>query len=325
MFAVIIVLSAIIVGSYLTPVLTSLILAYIFYPVYNWIFGKTKRKNLSALIVSVLIILLIVIPLSFVLFQLVKEVNVGYILVKQKLATSSLDGGVFSGAFNFIEDIMKKPEFQFYTQQSLEKAFSNISQGALSFIFSIPARILDIILTFFFTFFLLRDGKEMVKKIEEKFPLKKSHKKDIMKQTHAVIRAIIYGFFVIAIIEGIIGGVAFAIFGVSSPIVWGIVIAFLTFVPFVGAAVIWIPAVILQFFNGRIWPAIGILIAGLIIAYIDTFIKPKTIGDKASVHPAIILLGLLGGLKLLGFIGIIIGPIILSLLFLFIKMYVSKK
>jgi predicted PurR-regulated permease PerM len=319
------VLSAFIIGGYLTPVLTSLILAYIFYPVYKWIFKKTNKKNLSAFIVSLLIILLLVIPLSFVMFQLVKEVNVGYILAKQRLATAGFDDGIFAGAFQAIEDLMKRPEFQLYTQQSLEKAFSNISEGALGFVFSLPARLLDVLLTFFFTFFLLRDGRGMVTRIEKKFPLQASHKKDIIKQTHEVIRGITYGFFVIAVIEGLLGGLTFALFGVGSPIIWGLVMAFLTFVPFIGAAVIWIPAAILKIFNGDVGPAIGIIAGGLIIAYIDTFVKPRVIGEKAAIHPAIILLGLLGGLKLLGFIGIIIGPIILSLLFLFIRIYVNKR
>ena len=102
-------------------------------------------------------------------------------------------------------------------------------------------------------------------------------------------------------------------------------IAFLTFVPFIGAAIIWIPAALLKLVGGMTGPAIGITIGGLIIGYIDTFIKPRIIGGKADIHPAIILLGLLGGLSLIGFAGVIIGPIILSLLIMFIKTYAKRK
>ena len=106
----------------------------------------------------------------------------------------------------------------------------------------------------------------------------------------------------------------FFIFGVSSPIIWGLIIAFLAFVPFIGGALIWIPAVLIKVLNGKPKIAFGIAIGGLVISYIDTFIRPRIIGSKAAIHPAIILLGLLGGLKLMGIPGIIIGPIILSLL-----------
>ena len=303
----------------------SFILAYIFYPVYKWLNKKIKRRNLAALIVSLILILLLVIPLSFMLFQLSKEASVGYIILKQKVLRPGLfEGeceGIFCGVYDSFKWIVGRPE----AKDSFEKLSSKITESALNFAFSIPARIAEIALTFFFTFFLLRDGPEIVQKIEKAVPFKDSYKKEIIKQVRGVVYAIVYGFFVIAIIEGVIGGVAFKLFGVASPIMWGILIAFLTFVPFIGAAVVWIPAVIIQVMHGFYGNAVGITVGGLIIAYIDTFVKPRVIGDRAAIHPAIILIGLLGGLKLIGFAGVIIGPIILSLFILFIKTFSKRK
>jgi len=179
--------------------------------------------------------------------------------------------------------------------------------------------------TVFLLILLLIQGSTMVKRVEKSLPVKKAHQDKIIKKFHEGIHAIIHGFFIIAILEGVIGAITFWLFGVSSPIIWGSVIAFLAFVPFIGGAFIWVPAVIIKFSNGMIGPAIGIVIGGLIISYIDTFVKPKVIGDKAEINPAIILLGLLGGLKLIGIIGIIIGPIILSLLVMFIKTFAKER
>ncbi len=308
----------------MTPVLTSLVLAYMFYPVYLWLNKKLKNKNASALIVSLLIIILIIIPLGFILFQLSKEVNVGYILLKQKVSTAGLQRST-TGIIRTLQEITQNPQIEFYIKDSLEKVASRVAQGALDFIFSIPTRLLEILLTFFFTFFLLRDGKELVTKVEKSLPLEAKLKKDIIKNTNNVLHGIIHGFFVIAIVEGVLGALTFWLFGVSSPIIWGLVIAFLTFIPFIGAIFVWVPAVIINLASSNFAAAIGITAGGLLISYIDTFLKPKVIGNKTAIHPAIVLLGLLGGLSLIGVAGIIIGPIILSLLILFIGILTKRK
>ncbi|MBR9692155.1 AI-2E family transporter [Candidatus Woesearchaeota archaeon] len=329
MLAVIIVLAIMIILPFLTPILTSFILAYIFYPIYKWLNKKIKRKNIAALIVSLILILLLVVPISFILFNLSREASVGFIILKQKVLKPGLfEGrceGLLCSVFGYFKDITGRPEVKFYIEDSFKKISSQVAESTFNFAFSLPARIVEILLTFFFTFFLLRDGPDIVKRIEKAVPLKEKDKKEIIEQIHDVIYAVIYGFFVIAIIEGALGAITFKFFGVASPITWGIIIAFLTFVPFIGAAVIWVPAMIIQIMNGSIGNAVGILVGGSIIAYIDTFIKPRVIGGRAAIHPAITLIGLLGGLKLIGFVGIIIGPIVLSLFILLVRMLSNRK
>ena len=323
-------LAVLLIYPYLTAVLTSLILAYIFYPVYKWLNKRLKKENLSATIVSILIVLLITIPLGFVLFEVSKEANVGYIILKQKISRGTLfdvdceDGFVCTG-INKLEEFTTQPEARFYMEDSLQRAATFVAENAFKFIFSIPKRILDIFLTFFIVFFLLRDGEKIIKKLEKAVPLRKAQRAKIFKQMHEVTRAIIYGFFVIAIVEGTIGALTFYLFGVTSPIIWGMVIAILALIPFIGAAIIWVPVVIIQLFNGAVGPAIGITVGGLIISSIDTFIKPKIVGQKAAIHPILIILGFLGGISLFGIIGIIVGPLILALLVTFFRMYKKVK
>jgi predicted PurR-regulated permease PerM len=326
LFLAIVVLSAFIIKPFLIPVLTSFILAYLFYPINKWLNGKIKRKNISALIVSLIIILIIIIPLSFMLFEVSKEANVGYIVLKQKISKGTLfdvnceDGLICSGV-NKLKEYTNEQQVRFYLEDSLKTASTKIAQGAISFIFSLPKRLLDVLLTFFIIFFLLRDGETIVKKIEKTTPLKQSVKNKIFSQMHEVTRAIIHGFFLMAVLQGIIGAITFSLFGITSPIIWGIVIAILAFIPFIGSMIIWIPAAAIKLAGGSIGAAIGITIGGLIMSTLDTFIKPKIVGDKAAIHPVIIMLGFLGGLSLLGPIGIIVGPLILALLITFIKLY----
>jgi predicted PurR-regulated permease PerM len=318
-------LAFLIIRPYLIPVLTSIILAYIFYPLYAWLNKKTKNKNLSAAIVSILIILLILIPVSLVILQISKEAQVSYILIKQKVVTGNIfdsackSDSLYCSTMRSLRSFMRRPTTQYYVDNGLKKVTVFIAESAFNFLVSLPKRILDIFITFFMIFFLLKDGKHIVKRIEHFSPIKKKNKEKVFNQLQEVTRAIIYGIFVISLLEGVLGAITFKLFGVSSPILWGIVMFLLAFLPMVGAGLIWIPAALFNLYNNEIWSGIGIVIGGIIISAIDIFLKPKVIGDKAQIHPVLVLLGVLGGLSLFSFTGVIIGPLILVLSITFIQ------
>lgn len=319
-------LAFLIIKPYLIPVLTSIVLAYIFYPIHSWLNKKTKRENLSAVIVAIFILLLVLIPISLFLFQVSKEANVSYILIKDRIITGRIfdiecnGDGLYCNVIKDLGSFMARPTTRYYLEDGLRKVTTYIAEGAFNFVVRIPKRLLDVFITFFMIFFLLRDGKKFVKAIEEAAPLKKNFRKKIFEQLHEVTRAIIYGIFVIAVVEGVLGAITFKLFDVSSPILWGLAIFILALLPAIGGAVIWVPAMLIKFYAGKPLLGIGILIGGIIISSIDTFLKPKVIGDKAKVHPILILLGVLGGLSLFSIIGVIIGPLILVLLITFVKM-----
>ena len=140
---------------------------------------------------------------------------------------------------------------------------------------------------------------------------------------HEVTRAIIYGFFLVALLQGVIMAGTFYFADVTSPILWGVVVGLLALVPIIGGAVVWIPAMLIKFAGGSSGDAIAIAIGGIIVSSIDTFLKPKIVGDKASIHPILIVLGILGGISVFGFAGIIIGPLILALVVTSVQMYVK--
>ncbi|MBW2966609.1 AI-2E family transporter [Candidatus Woesearchaeota archaeon] len=320
------VLAFLIIRPYLIPIITSIILAYIFYPLYDWLNKKIKRENLSAVIISILIILLILIPVALVILQVSKEAQVSYILIKQNILTGNLfdtdcrEDTLYCNIMQNLKSFMKKPTTRYYIDDGLKKVTIFIAESAFNFLVSLPKRILDIFITFFMVFFLLKDGKRMVDRIEQLSPIEKKNKEKIFNQLQEVTRAIIYGIFVISLLEGILGAITFKLFGISSPILWGIVMFLLAFLPMVGAGLIWIPAALIKIYNNDILSGFGIIIGGIIISTIDIFLKPKVIGDKAQIHPILVLLGVLGGLSLFSFMGVIIGPLILVLSITFIKL-----
>jgi len=330
LLAVSIVLSFLLLKPFLTPILASIFFAYAFYPVHKWLNSKIKRANISAFIVTLLIILLIAIPLTFVLIQLYKEVDVGYglfsdYIINQDFFYGECEGSAFCPLYLEVHEIVDSPSSKRYIEEGFSVIKTTLADDIKKFLLSIPKRLLDIFVTFFMTFFLLRDGKRIVESTEKLIPLKKHQSRKIFTRLHNVTKSIVDGVFLIAIIAGIFAGIVFAICGVQSPIFWGLVVAIVAVIPMVGPAVVWVPMAILKLAEGSLWQAAGIAIGGVVLFVVETVVKPKIIGDKSNLHPILTILGLIGGVSLLGVMGIIFGPLILVLLFTFFKMYSESR
>jgi len=230
---------------------------------------------------------------------------------------------------NEFQEYTSDPKFQFYLEQGLGKLTSSFAEAITKFIFSIPKRILEIFIAFFVMYYLFKDGDNIIPKVQNLLPVDKKHQQIIIKQSKLITYGVIYGAILVALIQGVLGTMGFYIFGISTPIVWGILMAFCALVPVIGTAIIWLPAAIVLMINGYIggesiliWKSIGLIIYGiLIIASVDNLIKPKIISAKTRIHPIIILIGVIGGIALLGFIGALIGPLLLSLSITIAKIY----
>ena len=323
-----------IIKPILIPILSGAVLAYIFYPVYKMIHKKTKIKTLSAAIMSIIIILLLVIPGFFLLNVISRETYLSYALIKQKVKGGIVkecakQDSLVCNIINEFQEYTSDPKFQFYLEQGLGKLTSSFAEAITKFIFSIPKRILEIFIAFFVMYYLFKDGDNIIPKVQNLLPVDKKHQQIIIKQSKLITYGVIYGAILVALIQGVLGTMGFYIFGISTPIVWGILMAFCALVPVIGTAIIWLPAAIVLMINGYIggesiliWKSIGLIIYGiLIIASVDNLIKPKIISAKTRIHPIIILIGVIGGIALLGFIGALIGPLLLSLSITIAKIY----
>jgi len=332
MFALLFLAAFFLVKPFFTPIATALITAYMFYPLYRLVKKLIKSRTLSAIVVSAFIIALIIIPTYFILTAISKEAVAGYEAVKEKIEKDEFLGldctrekNVVCNTYNFIKD----PSVQKYVESSLGKIQTYIVTGTTSFIFSIPRRLLDVFITFFVIFYMLKDGPKLVKKIEGLLPLGKKHKSDIGFRIRDVMYAIVYGNILTALIQGTIAGIGYWIFKVHSPILWALITALFAVVPFLGTAVVWIPISLSLIFTGLysnqqslVWNGIGLMIyCALLVSTIDNIVKPKIISGRADVHPLLVLIGVVGGLAVFGVIGIFIGPLILALLVTFIKIY----
>jgi len=332
LFIIIGILSFIIINPFLKAILAAGIFAYIFFPLYRRLRKWTKSKYLAVIIVIILIIFVVSIPVFMILNTMTHEAYLLYTNIKQNF--------IEKGAIDFscetpniicrIYDLTQPSDTTLgqYLSGIIQKSSTVLISSISDFLLSIPSRILEIFILIFMMFYLFLDGEKLVKKVWLLFPLKRIYQKHVEKQMSDVTYAVVYGNIIVAIVQGVIAGIGYTIFGLPSPILWGFFTIIVALLPVFGTALVWFPASIYLIVTGiasassSLWNGIGLLIYGFIlVGTIDNFIKPKIIGDRARVHPAVVILGVFGGLYILGYIGIFIGPLILALFMKFLELY----
>ncbi len=319
-----------ILHPFLQAILASFVLAYVFYPIYTFFRRTLRSKNLAALLVSVLVVLVFSLPIVFVANSLSQEARVNYVFIKKILATGDIVEGEcdpenpICRLEGFLGEYIADPQIKFQLTSGLTRVTDFFVNFAGDIIFSIPLFILNFCVMVFIIFYLLKEGDVLVYRLKRLIPLKQIHRTNIFDKLKDVTFAVIYGHITVVAGQAAIGGLALWIFGVRSPFLWAIVMFFFGLIPFLGTGVVWVPAVIFKAINQEPGAAIGLLIVGLFISTADNFIKPKIISGRADVHPVLVLLGVIGGLLVFGGIGIIVGPVILSLFITFIEIYEAE-
>lgn len=309
--------------------LASIILAYVFYPLYLRIKKSFKNESLSIFLTLFLIIIIFLLPFVFVASQIPKQAS--YISDYSK--ENIINKGFFDFSCNNIQSV-KCNAVNFVTgsgfldlDKIIDGTLRKITQAATFVVTKIPNFIVSIALALFISFFLFKDGKKLVTYIVKMVPLNKKHSNKLIEKFGKVTYSVVYAHIIVAIAQGALGAVGFYIFGIKGAIFWGVVMAIFALIPLIGPAIIWIPASLLLILNGIIinsyWDmgkGVGLLIYGIfIISTIDNILRIKLVGSGSDVHPLTVLIGIIGGINLFGLIGIFIGPIALSLLITFFK------
>ena len=289
------------------------ILAVVFQKPFNFFLRITgNRQRISAFIISFLGIIIFGALFFGVISLVVKEVSVLYHNLYNQNYIDSLVQGVNSnpilkslGADNLIN------------KETIGKSISDLSQGAFSILQktyeSIANFILLGIVMFFTLYYFLIDGKELVRKAMYISPLRDTHEKMLIDKFISMSSATLKGSLITGIVQGIAGGLLFAAVGIPSAVIWGIVMMFFSLIPMFGTSLIWLPAgIIMLFWN--IWQGVVILVVGVsVVSVIDNLLRPKLVGKDSQMNPLLVFFAMLGGINIFGFLGFIIGPIIVAL------------
>ena len=298
------------------------VLAILFTPLYRRLCRSTGHRRTPAALSTVLIILVIVIlPAALITGMLVHEglgvyariqsgeLNFGRYLQQIVAALPpSVTGMLDRFGLASLGDIQERlsaglmKSVQFLGTQAL-----NVGQNAFDFIVSF-------FIMLYLLFFLLRDGGDLSKRIRNSVPLEEDLQRKLFRNFATVIRATIKGNIVVAIVQGALGGLIFWILDIRAAVFWAVLMAFLSLLPAIGTALVWLPVAIYFLVSGAIWQGVVLIAYGvLVIGLVDNVLRPILVGKDTKMPDWLVLISTLGGMAIFGFNGFVIGPVIAAL------------
>jgi predicted PurR-regulated permease PerM len=287
-----------------------------------------RGNGVTAGVLTILAPITILLPLSALSIDFVTQIS--ELVRKLQKAAAQWDIKTFSDLQQFPWIARANDWLQSHTgisatevQSWLVYSTQHVLQVAAGFSGSLFLGALDSLFSFaimlFLLFFFLRDGDVMMARARNLIPMEESRKDRLFQQVSDVTRAIVIGTSMTASMQGVMIGVGFAIASLPSPVVFGVLAALLSMLPMGGSALVWVPAVIWLFIDGRWGFAIFMLAWGLMLGGIDSVLRPVLISGRAKISALAVFVGVLGGIPAFGAIGIIAGPVVLSLVLALIE------
>lgn len=270
------------------------------------------KKSLSALLIVLEVLFFILLPLTGIAF-----------LIIDTFSSITIDPEAILASVNsFVAMLEEKLGFDIFTPENLAvipRAGSNILQALGSSIYTF---VINVIVILFVLYYMLFSNNEFEKSIREILPFKEENKQIVAEETRLIIQANAIGIPLLAIIQGFFAYMGYLLFGVESAILYAILTAFSTILPIVGTAIVWAPIGIGLLLSADYVNGIGVLMYGfIIIGGVDNVARFLLQKKLADIHPLITVFGVLIGLPMFGFWGVIFGPLLLSLFILFFNMY----
>jgi predicted PurR-regulated permease PerM len=295
------------------------VLALLFAPLQQRVLVWCRaRATLAALITMLIVTLIVILPLVLAGLALIQEGA----LVVQKIRSGSMDfGAYFQQAMDALPQWLVNQMTRFglddlpTLQAKLTAAVRAGSQAITTQVVHLTQNTLDFVIGFglmlYLLFFLLRDGAALTARIKQAIPLAPAQKDHLFLKFSTVVRATVKGNLVVAASQGALGGVMFWFLGIQGALLWGVVMAVLSLLPAIGAALIWAPVALYFLLTGMLWQGVTLILFGvLVIGLVDNLLRPLLVGKDTQMPDYLVLLSTVGGIALFGLTGFVIGPAI---------------
>lgn len=311
------------ISPFFAPVAYAAILVVVSYPLYVRVLAWVKSPVAASVIMCATVTIAIVAPLIYLLAALTGEAESALNYLTEMYRSGKISLLLANFSFPGMEALKEKIA-QYADPKSLElesivvSVLSTVSKAIGSQLTTLIANTGKSLFYFglmlFSMFFFFRDGAGMVTQFARLIPLPSDQIDVRVAEIKNVIEATIFGGIVVALLQGIAGGVLFAVVGINSPVFWGAMMAFLSFLPIVGAFIIFVPAGVILIIGGSLVKGIIVLAVGaIIISQIDNFVRPWLIAGRTSIHTLLLFFSILGGIALFGLLGIVLGPVIAAI------------
>ena len=323
-----------IIQPFYGAVLWAIIAAVIFAPLNRELLRSMRGKpNLAAAVAVVIIVAMVILPLAMVATALVQEAATLY---------ASIQSGEydFAGYIQRVYDILPSwaigllERFNLTNLSTLRETLtSGLMKGGQVLApqaLTIGMNTFEFFLSFgvmlYLLFFLLRDGKAVADAVKAAIPLRADQKAAFFGRFADVVRATVKGGILVAVAQGALGGVAFWFLGIHAALLWAVLMAFLSLLPAVGSALVWIPVAIYLLATGAIWQGIALIVYGLVvIGLVDNLLRPFLIGKETKLPDYVVLISTLGGIEVFGLNGFIIGPLIAAIFIVSWEIFSSNR
>jgi len=303
-------------------VLWGTILAILFAPFHRHLLSfMGQRRTVAALATVMIVLLIVILPVTLVGALLLQEA----VSVYEKFQSGELNIGryfqqVLGALPAWVSDLLDR--FGLTNLVSMQERLStglmegsqfvaakalNIGQNTFDFI-------VNLCIVLYLLFFLVRDGDDLVRRIRTAIPLYPDQQRELFNRFTTVIRATVKGNVVVAVAQGALGGLIFWFLGVHAPVLWAVVMAFLSLLPAVGSALVWLPVAIYFLVTGATWQGIVLIAFGvLVIGLVDNVLRPMLVGKDTKMPDYVVLISTLGGIAIFGLNGFVIGPVIAAM------------
>jgi len=310
------------------------IVALLFEPCYRWLLPRLRgRRNVAALLTLLAVLAMVVLPIGLLSVALAHEA----IGLYERLQSGSLDPaqylrevfdaippwiGALLRRFGLLDfDDLQRRSLAALSQGSAFLAGQALSLGQNTFDF-----IAGLCIAMYLAFFLIRDGDSVVRALRSAVPLAPAHQQELLDKFSIAICAVVRGNLLVAAIQGALGGLAFWLLGIGGALLWAVPMAFLSLLPAIGAALVWLPVAIYLFAIGQVGQGVALLAWGLlVIGLIDNLLRPVLVGKGARLPDYVVMMTTLGGMALLGIDGFVVGPVVAAMFFAVWHLYVQSR
>lgn len=285
--------------------------------------GRTAAASLSTALVAVII----VVPSVLVVMSFAQEAT-------QTLGSIDLAAGGSRGleriqrAWSWLQrqrfgrDI---PNLDVLLKMGAARIAGIVTEGAGLLARSLAVLVVNVIIMLFALFFFFRDGDAIMSRLRRVLPFDPSFREGRIRETAELIKASISSGIIVALVQGAVGGLTFALLGLGAPVFWGVTMAFFSLLP-LGAWIVWLPVAIWLLLTGEIGRGIALLAIGAGgISLIDNFLRPMLLAGRSQMNGLLVFISLLGGMAAFGLIGLILGPVIMATAISFVDAYATER
>jgi predicted PurR-regulated permease PerM len=327
-------LFALILWPFFGAVCWAVFIAIVFWPLHRrFLQGSHGRPNMAAAASLTVILIIVILPLALVAGSITQEASV----FVQKLRSGEVQlGGYFDQMLAALPAWARAMLNRFgladlgLLQQKILATLGNSGQVVTSRVLGIGQVTLDFVVAFFvmlyLLYFLFRDGEQLSHTIARSIPLDPQHTRRLLQQFATVVRATVKGNIAVALVQGTLGAAAFWVLGLPGAALWGAVMALLSLLPAVGAALVWGPVALWFFFTGEVVKGAGLVAWGaVVIGLVDNVLRPVLVGKDTRMPDYLVLIATLGGIVVFGLNGFVIGPVIAAVFLVSWEMLASAR